>query len=107
MLAESVDFRPSLCAGVCHNLPLFVASKGQEKGNVQKEVSLKNGVDRELTKDTRRPRDFGQHEFSRLQAARTAGATSRQTISRLIEALNLLQSRGRRVAPVRRGESSG
>src|SRR2546423_9053914 len=28
------DFQPSLCGGVCGRLPAFVASKGQEKGNL-------------------------------------------------------------------------
>jgi len=33
-LLESDDFCPSLCAGACWCLPVFGATKGQEKGNL-------------------------------------------------------------------------
>jgi hypothetical protein len=33
-LVEPDDFRPSLCAATCRRLPLVVAPKGQEKGDV-------------------------------------------------------------------------
>jgi hypothetical protein len=36
---ESGDFRPSPCAGACCRLPLFVASKGQEKGMPMKAIA--------------------------------------------------------------------
>jgi hypothetical protein len=38
-LTESGDFRPSLCVAPCCRLPLFVATKGQEKGNVMTSAS--------------------------------------------------------------------
>jgi hypothetical protein len=56
---ESSNFRPSLCAGVCQRLPLFVARKGQEKGNVPEEGLHIDGADRALAKDNYRT-DFGE-----------------------------------------------
>jgi hypothetical protein len=50
-LEESGDLRPSLCVAACCRLPLFVATKGQEKGNIQQEAVNTNGADRVLAKD--------------------------------------------------------
>jgi hypothetical protein len=56
MAGESVELRPSLCAGVCCRLPLLVAPKGQEKGNVSGTLPPQYDADPVLAKDRPRQR---------------------------------------------------
>ncbi len=51
---ESNDYQHSLCATLCCRLPLLVAPKGQEKGNISERRPPQNDADPVLAKDRRR-----------------------------------------------------
>jgi hypothetical protein len=97
-LVKSCNARPSPCAGVCCRLPLFVAPKGQEKGNIKTARRLRQ-LNAIMPKQCARGPDRAGAQSATIVDARVTAWLTEDSVARIwsVRAVSIRPLRNRRV----------